>query len=58
MDHNGEECVLEQNAHISQPGVVTQVCNPSYLGGRDPEVRGSRQAQAKVCETPPISTNG
>jgi hypothetical protein len=35
------------------PGIVAQVCNPSYSGGRDQEDHDSRSAQARiVCKIP------
>jgi hypothetical protein len=49
------------NVHPKSPirsGAVPQVCNPSYLGGRDQENSGSRPAQAKNCSQDPISING
>jgi hypothetical protein len=38
------------------PGVAAHTCNPSYLGGRDREDRGSRPTWASSVREP-ISTN-
>jgi hypothetical protein len=35
---------------------VDQVCNPSYLGGRDHEDYCSRPNQAKISRDPPSQT--
>jgi hypothetical protein len=42
---------------LIKPGMVDQVCNPSFLGGKDQEYWGSSPAWAKSSQDP-ISTNG
>jgi hypothetical protein len=43
---------------LKHPGTVAQVCNLSYLGGRDWRIVVQGKSRQKIRETPRISTNG
>jgi hypothetical protein len=48
---------LERRKTFHRPGMVAQVCNPSYLRGRDRRITVQSEPRQKVSKTPVSNNN-